>query len=127
MNYCPNCGTKLQEGAKYCINCGTCVETNPQPAKSEKDCLTGYVLSVVAITLAGASLLLTFCGFGTFNVFFTPITLVLGVLGCVFAGMALKKGKNPKAKTSLVLSIVAMSIAVLIWPIIVAMAFIICS
>ena len=123
MNYCPNCGTKLQEGAKYCINCGAPIEAVPQPIKAEKEHPTGLVLSIIAITLAVVMFFLASCGLFAINLFFSPPTLVLGVLGCVFAGRALKKDKFPEAKTSLTLSIIALSVTVLTWTLVLIWCF----
>ena len=63
MNYCPNCGTKLQEGAKYCINCGAPIEAVPQPIKAEKQRPTGLILSIIAlsVTILTWTLVLIWC------------------------------------------------------------------
>ena len=52
MNYCPNCGAKLNEGADVCLNCGKMVKDKGVNLNFQSDIPEGRKSKVVAALLA---------------------------------------------------------------------------
>lgn len=81
--YCSNCGTK-NEGNKYCTKCGLLLDnSNVLVKKEEKNGLkiTSIVFGVIGIL-------------GSITVFFSPLSLIISLIGLILGVVATKKVKN---------------------------------
>ena len=47
-NYCPNCGSKLDENAKFCSNCGASTSAESQSEQREEGYIVLWIISLLS-------------------------------------------------------------------------------
>lgn len=105
--YCNKCGTRLNMGDKFCPGCGSVVEnqgyngtvTNNNPTVSKDGNKTASI--VLGILGLGGSLL----------VIFSPVALILSIIGLV---LAIKANKNTDNIAGIVLNAIGLFFSVII-------------
>ena len=121
MNYCPNCGKEVKEGADICLKCGKFLNVPKKTVKCGRGfSITSFVVSLVALlscigTFSGVqpyyqryneelTFLKELAGFIDYTIF----PMLLGITGLVFGIIGYKKQKNGLGLTGIILSVVSL-------------------
>ncbi len=100
--YCENCGNKLTENSQYCTKCGhkkNVIETTTAPPKEGDGKRTASIVLGI-LSLAGVVLLI-----------FSPISLILGLIGLI---LAIKANKTTNNTVGIVLNAIGLFFSVII-------------
>ena len=103
MNYCTNCGNKLEKGNVYCSECGNKLENVVEENKTMVNEQNGMKAASVVLGILGIV--------GASLVIFSPISLILSIIGLILGIVATKKGRNV---SGIVLNIVGLVLSSII-------------
>lgn len=113
--FCNKCGKEIDDGSRFCNHCGATltpapapVQTNTapiDPGKSYGD--LSYILGIVSLVLSIG----VFCTYGSVNFIACILGIVFGFVGKSQSEAA--GFENKKAKTGILLSFVALGLAIL--------------
>lgn len=94
MKYCPNCGTKLQEGAEVCLKCGKLVSKKATSEKVEgrKSKLAAGLLGIFLGGWGIHSFYLGNAGKGVAQIVVTIVTCGVGALWGFIEGILILAG-----------------------------------
>lgn len=131
MNYCPNCGEKLNENADVCIKCGKLVnQLIRTKVPGRGSAVTSLIFGIIAITWTLMAILNLDTGLETlvveyyyessivyfvgYYIGFTLFSLTPGIISLVLGLNSYKKQKTGVAKSGIILSSISLTVCLII-------------
>ena len=103
--FCENCGTAIPENAEFCLSCGA---KKSRKKSTNKNSSSKTVNGVISILLGVIGIFLNL-------LLYTDFALILGIVGIILSTVwRLEESVKKHCTVGLVLSIIAMSIAMLV-------------